>query len=414
MATTYAWFGAVLGYVIQTKCLSIIQSKLLVRNLAKLHYKTSNNPPSKEETSYILSIYLTFIYCVSLLFVLPLSQFLCERLSVIRLDSSLNTSTESSESSDNEQIALDIEETPIEMDLLDSENVPPPTNIVIANTVTQRTDHNNVVYLGKLVALTICLIIPIFTYNYALSLSPAFDVSLIQNTSVFEIITLLMGVCNISKKKNLFKNFIVMMMALIGILIVSYTKATCDLLSGKLTINKHTGEVADPFLFDRLKAGLICGLGSLTIGPFSVLWHHWFGSQNSNSSMERPRLEKYLLCQSTHVSLIGTLCIFMLLPFIPNLANSFQIISYLYMDKFFWVTIMSSILFGTLPNIFSIIILTNESAPEYITTCNLGAIVFMGLADWITEPGQTTIVQWEVIGYMMLASSCIFLSASLK
>ncbi|SMN20270.1 similar to Saccharomyces cerevisiae YBR036C CSG2 Endoplasmic reticulum membrane protein [Maudiozyma saulgeensis] len=443
MSVRYSWFGAVLGYVVQTKCLSIIQSKLLVRSLAKMGYQNSKNPPSREETSYILTIYLTFIYCVSLLFVLPLSQFICDRISAIRMATDISTSTSNYEieietvldnnvnshnnnsnincnnRNSNNGISTDIEEgreedSSIEMDLLNDNSVPPPRNVVIAHNMTPRNDHNTVSYLGKLTVLAFCLIVPIFTYNYALSLSPAFDVSLIQNTAVFEIISLLMGVCNISRKKSLFKNFLVMMSALIGILIVSYTKATCDLLSGKLTINKHTGEVADPFLFDRLKAGLICGLGSLLFGPFAVLWHRWFGMSYMHSLTNIPHVEKYLFRQSTHVSLIGTLCIFMLLPFIPNLANSFQIISYLYMDKFFWVTIMGSILFGTLPNLFSIIILTNEYPPEYITTCNLGAIVFMGLADWITESGQTTIIQWEVIGYMILASSCIYLSISLK
>ncbi|CAD1780283.1 similar to Saccharomyces cerevisiae YBR036C CSG2 Endoplasmic reticulum membrane protein, required for mannosylation of inositolphosphorylceramide and for growth at high calcium concentrations [Maudiozyma barnettii] len=445
MSISYAWFGAVLGYVVQTKCLSIIQSKLLVRSLAKMSYQNSKNPPSREETSYILTIYLTFIYCVSFLFVLPLSQFICDRISAIRMESTISSTSSSNDdietafgshsiddvdrcnddnndnnnnntdsTTTNNNSAMDIEDSAFEMNLLNDASMPPPRNIVIAHNMTRRTDHNTVTYLGKLIVLAFCLIVPIFTYNYALSLSPAFDVSLIQNTAVFEIVSLLLGVCNISRKQSLFKNFLVMMSALIGILIVSYTKATCDLLSGKLSINKHTGEVADPFLFDRLKAGLICGLGSLLLGPFAVLWHRWFGLTNTHSLMGKPCIEKYLFRQSTHVSLIGTICIFMLLPFIPNLANSFQIISYLYMDKFFWVTIMGSILFGTLPNLFSIIILTNEYSPEFITTCNLGAIVFMGLADWITEPGQTTVIQWEVIGYMVLASSCIYLSISLK
>lgn len=424
MLSIYTWFGTVLGYVSQTKCLSIIQSQLLTRNLAKGN-NTLKNPLSKEETSYILTIYLTFIYCVSLLFMLPISQFISEKLSNAQ-NINLNEDPES----------IQTDPPFIEMELLDAHSeehdfndgtdISTGTNNLIhsssdsntnlnsiALSTSSSSNDNTIAYLGKLIVLSIFLIIPLFTYIYALSLSPAFDVSLIQNTAVFEITTLLLGVFNISKKKNLFRNFFIMMMALIGILIISYTKATCDLLSGKLSINQHTGEVVDPFLFDRLKAGLVCGLGSLAIGPFVVLWHHWFiKGKNVHSENTAPSTRDFLVKQSTHISLIGTLCLFMLLPFIPNISNSFQIISLLYMDKFFWVTIMGSIIFGTVPHILSIIGLTNEKSPEYLTTCNLGAIIFMGLAEWISEPSQTTIVRWEVIGYIMLASSCIFLSIS--
>ena len=484
----YSWFGTVLGYVVQTKCLSIIHSKIMMRSLAKGERDALKGPATGDDPAYILTIYLTFIYCVSLLFMLPVAQFACERIAGMRwhqqqaaresassnavsANNDTSTTTLSSSSavpSAGAGTALTEESlsttdnsdssATIEMDLLNAVEAQVPmcttrqqerirqeqlriledmqeeqaahvTGIATESgslpISSSRSDSHGVrttdgpdspvAYLSKLAALAVCLVVPLFTYVYALSLSPAFDVSLIQNTSVFEITTLLFGVCGISRKRNLFRNFLVMMTALVGILIVSYTKATCDLLSGKLTINKHTGEVADPFLFDRLKGGLVCGLGSLMLGPFAVLWHHWFGSdvQRGRSTAVVP-VEKFVVKHSMHVSLVGTVCLFLLLPFIPKLTRSFDLISSLYMDKFFWVTIMCSILFGTLPNLFAVMAMLHDRTPEFLTTCNLGAIIFMGLTDWILEPGQTTIVQWEVIGYMMLASSCIFLTVTLR
>lgn len=447
----YTWFGTVLGYVVQTKCLSIIHSKIMIRSLAKGERDALKGPATGDDPAYILTIYLTFIYCVSLLFMLPVAQFVCERIACMRCCQQAERvgAVASTTGEQNDPSSMSGSRA-IEMELLDAVEAQVPlcttrqqehvrqeqlriledmqedqaahvTGIASGSVSpaepgtilrsTSDTPDSPVAYICKLAALAVCLVVPLFAYVYALSLSPAFDVSLIQNTAVFEITTLLFGVCGIARKNNLFRNFVVMMTALIGILIVSYTKATCDLLSGKLTVNKHTGEVADPFLFDRLKGGLVCGLGSLMLGPFAVLWHHWFGNQRSNGTEP---IEKFVVKHSTHISLVGTVCLFLLLPFIPKLTRSFDLISSLYMDKFFWVTIMCSILFGMLPNLFAVMALLHDCTPEFLTTTNLGAIIFMGLTDWILEPGQTTIVQWEVIGYMMLASSCIYLAVTLR
>lgn len=141
------------------------------------------------------------------------------------------------------------------------------------------------------------------------------------------------------------------------------------------------------------------------MGPFAVLWNRWFTAKGA--------MRTTLAQQSQHLGLIGCISMLMLLPFLPALSTSNDYISLLYTDKSFWLTIMGSIIFGILPNLLSLIQLNRTAPPEYITTCFLGIIIFMGLADWVTEPTQTMIVRWEVIGYLMLAISCVTLSYTL-
>ncbi|CCD25958.2 mannosylinositol phosphorylceramide synthase regulatory subunit NDAI_0G01820 [Naumovozyma dairenensis CBS 421] len=436
MKAVALWFTIVLGYVIQTKGFSHIQSKRYPSNVqTPLHsnpnrdsYSNSTSAPTlhgrsnipnatattatgEPLNSHTLTVYLTFIYFASWLLILPISRIWNETTS------SSTFSTVSS--NDNEQLLpLSMNDpngnSSSSLSLDDGD-----TNDATLGDKIKKEEEFRVLspstfkYVCKLFILSLLAVINVFTYNLALSLSPAFDVALIENTSIFEIVTLLYGVCNVSRKNYIFRNFFVMMIALIGILIVSYTKATCDLLAGKLSINQDTGEVTDPFLFDRLKGALICGLGALTIGPFAVLWNYWFATTTVTSPTSKSVKKATLTEQSSHLALIGCISMFLLLPFLPTLPSPNEYISLLYSDKSFWLTIMASVMFGILPNVIAMIELNNYAPPEYLTTCFLGIIIFMGLADWICEPTQTVIVRWEVIGYIMLSISCVILAFTL-
>lgn len=403
MSTTALWFAVVLSYVIQTRGFSHIQSRTFLSNLkapAKATADAAAQAAQAAQESYgtkTLTVYLTFIYFASWLLVLPLSRLWKDDAKpLLPLENSIASNSSLSLDHDEDDEIDNVIDTVTVDNLLENEGKQEEFSLLSVATAK---------YVAKLSILAVLAVVNIFTYNMALSLSPAFDVALIENTSIFEIVTLLYGVCNISRKNYVFRNFFVMMVALIGILIVSYTKATCDLLAGKLSINQDTGEVNDPFLFDRLKGGLICGLGALTMGPFAVLWNRWFTAKGA--------MRTTLAQQSQHLGLIGCISMLMLLPFLPALSTSNDYISLLYTDKSFWLTIMGSIIFGILPNLLSLIQLNRTAPPEYITTCFLGIIIFMGLADWVTEPTQTMIVRWEVIGYLMLAISCVTLSYTL-
>lgn len=254
-------------------------------------------------------------------------------------------------------------------------------------------------YLAKLVVLSFLLLVAVFSYMNSLSLTPAFDVSLVQNTSIFEITSLLYGVCGLTRRKNVFRNFLLMMVALIGILLVSYTKATCDVLAGKFSINEKTGELNDPFLFDRLKSCLLCGLGALTLGPVAVLWNRWFNYSH--------RITISHQCQ--HLTFIASICMVALLPSLPNALSTMAKVP---TDRAFWLGALVTIFLGTLPHIFSLLQIQRQTFPSYSTTVNLGAIIFMGISDWICEPKQTTVLRWEVVGYVMLTISCVVLSVT--
>ncbi|CCF58833.1 hypothetical protein KAFR_0F02360 [Kazachstania africana CBS 2517] len=414
MSVMYSWFIAVLGYVIQTKCVSLIQSQSFLSSIDG----KSIGITSKEQSTGLITIYLTSLYFVSLLLLLPVARFY--------IDFSNRNKNPFEEFEEEESYELN----PVtsSRSTIDQHDELLHTGTIAGNDMNNDTKlaADILKYVGKLVVLSVILVIPVFTYTLALSLSPAFDVALIQNTAAFEIVTLLYGVCGISRKNYIFRNFLVMMSSLIGILIISYTKATCDLLAGKLSVNQVTGEVTDPFLFDRLKGALICGLGTLPVGLFGVLWNRWFNN-NDESTLSAKYLnfnifsrcsndtksDKKLLIQCTHLSLIGFIGTLLIFPFTPSISLSIKIVSLLYAEQTFWLTLMCSIFIGTLPHLFSILNLNRKNPPEFLTTCNFGSIIFMGLAEWVCEPTQTTIVRWEVIGYIMLSLGCIFLSVTL-
>lgn len=426
MSRTIAWFAVVIGYVIQTKGLSVIQSdKFLSLDSIRNEGHIDISRFTVEQMKRGMTIYLTFIHFVSLMLILPIAA-------LVRKDPEPETDEQDFELQEMSPHRGPIEGRSLSMDLsLDLSNLiphepTPPSMSVLSSSSPNNTNPSpsssstsyssslrgsltsllpslsatsTAIYLCKLTILASFLMLPVFTYMLALSLSPAFDVALIQNTSIFEIVTLLYGVCGISRRKYIFRNFLVMSAALFSILIISYTKATCDMLAGKLSINPTTGEVSDPFLFDRLKASLLCGLGNLPIGLFAVLWNRWFGQKSTTMQQ-----------QSSHLSLVGIICIIMLLPFVPGFKVSYQCVQLFNGDELFWLTLVGSIFLGTVPFFYSLLYLNRNAPPEYLTTCNLGAIIAMGIMEWLSEPVQTTIVRWEVIGYIILSLSCIFLS----
>lgn len=370
MATGIYWFVAVFGYIVQTKCLSILQTR------------DGLEDNDDEKTHQGLMVLLTFIYFSSWVLLKPISVFFHGEGGDVKsyLAVPLGSTTEvelQSFSEEHENTAA--------------------TAAPVGAAVSPGGRKFTVKYVAKLLTLSVLLLIPMLSYTMAISMSPAFDVSLIQNTSIFEITSLLYGVCGLTKRRNLLRNFVVMMAALFGILIVSYTKATCDLLAGKLSINESTGELNDPFLFDRLKSALLCGLGALTIGPFAVLWNKWFNNSKNITLTE----------QCSHLSKIGFTCMICLLPLFPSLKDA---ISFVYKDQAFWGIAISSTLLGSLPAVLSLLQINRRTNAEYATTINLGNIIFMGISDWIFEPKQTTIIRWEVIGYVILSLCCIILS----
>ncbi|QLQ80386.1 hypothetical protein HG537_0D03870 [Torulaspora globosa] len=376
MATRIYWFTAVAGYIIQTKCFSNLQTR-------------ENYEDAKDEKMHQgLMVVLSFMYFASWLLLPVISRLFDDREACKKRYSPAPLGFASSSSD------LELQTFDEEPELVND------TAELMRNNDNKSEIGNKISfkYIAQLVTLSVLGFIPMLAYMMALSMSPGFDIALIQNTSVFEITSLLYGVCGLTKRRNVVTKFLIMMIALIGILIVSYTKATCDLLAGKLSINEKTGELNDPFLFDRLKSSLLCGLGALTIGPFAVLWHRWFNKRSKQVTMRE---------QAGHLSIMGVICMVLLLPFFPTLAGT---ISSIYKDKSFWLVSMAALIFGTFPHVVSLLQVTRKTTPEYSTTINLGAIIFMGIADWICEPTQTTIVRWEVIGYIMLSVCCIMLS----
>lgn len=403
MSTTLLWFSSVIGYVIQTKCLSNIQSK---KEISVGPNGTIATPETNGDNgnSSSLTFYLTFMYFASWLLLVPASRLWKKMRPMFVSDSDSNRN---SQFDNNNSGSVTNEDVDTFSHVLDDPQPRIPAQQQKQKIISVATFK----YVAKLTVLALIMIVADLTYNMALSLSPAFDVALMQNTAIFEIVTLLYGVCGISRKNYVFRNFLIMMNAVIGILIISYTKATCDMLAGKLSVNPNTGELSDPFLFDRLKGALICGLGALIMGPFAVLWNRWFCSnisKNENSAI-------VLVKQSTHMALIGIIGMVILLPFIPKFPSreSVESISLFYNDKSFWFSLLGSIIFGSLPSLISILELNRKAPAEYLTTCNLGVIIFMGLAEWVCEPTQTTIVRWEVIGYIMLTVSLLVLSVTL-
>lgn len=437
------WFCVVIGYCIQTKGFSYLQSNNFLPLEYKLHGdKIDITKYSLDDLQNGMTVYLTSIFFASMLLLLPiaLSRSQWNKLNFIECYNYSNitsnfvngdTINNSNNNNNNNNISDNINgngnnsnsnntingtQESFEMHDLVTENrsMSMEISLDMLNLVDNYNDNiesrdenkkwfNLLIYLAKLIILSITLLFPIFIYIFALSMSPAFDIALIQNVSIFEIVTLLYGVCGVSKKRFIIKNYLIMMVALISILIISYTKATCDILAGKLSINPNTGEVIDPYLFDRLKASLVCGLGNLPIGLFAVLWNLWFNKRSNNIQQ-----------QCAHLSIIGIIGLIILFPFIPNLKISYKVISLFNGDGKFWFTLVASIFFGSIPYMFSMVWLNMKYPPEYLTTCNLGIIIFMGIADWLLEPTQTTIVRWEVISYILLSICCILLESTLR
>ncbi|CCK72496.1 uncharacterized protein KNAG_0K01310 [Huiozyma naganishii CBS 8797] len=373
MSANILWFTVVSSYIVQTKCFS--------RILSRQKYSSYNNSDGADNSDGVstpiqnLSVQMAIVYFASWLLLLPIARI----WNITTLKSSALESGAESSSSLNLVRSTDnfFDET---------------TNGSRWTRIRERFR-----FCSKILLLSILLVIPIISYTVALSLSPAFDVTLIQNTSTFEIVTLLYGVFNIAKRKNVFRNFVIMMVALMGILIVSYTNATCDLLAGKLSINKETGEVNDPFLFDRLKASLLCGLCSLALGPFAVLSQKWLTNQRAETNRKT-------------LFFITITCIVLLLPLLPKDSKFFATMAEDNLGCFLLLGIVG----GIVPNVISIIMLNKCSAPEFITTTNLAIIVLMGLSQWICESNETFIVRWEVIGYLMLTVSGLALFFTLR
>lgn len=248
-----------------------------------------------------------------------------------------------------------------------------------------------------------------YTFLMSLNLSPALDIAIIHNTSMFEIVSLLLVVTGLASRRHLLQNFLMMVVILIGILIVSYTKATCDVLSGKLSINQDTGELNDPFLFDRLKGALICGLGALTIGPVFVLWSKWTANaKNTKEGAIRPfttsRDRNYV--SNCEISLVGVFNLMILgtaLLVCGKGGSGSQTVMY----KSEWILV--SIFAGHLPMVVATVHLSRRVSPIFTSTCFIGCIVFTALADWIAESAQSIITRWEVIGYLMVSITGIFL-----
>ncbi|CAL9729612.1 mannosyl phosphorylinositol ceramide synthase regulatory protein Csg2p [Monosporozyma unispora] len=379
MSSNLLWLTVLGSYIVQTKSFSKILGRPTynnnnnnnnIGNINNIHNATDDSKDNTIKPIKNLSVQIAIVYFAAWFLLIPLSRFW-----------NLPHKSSSTENEDVEvsNLNLDRDDTAQESKF---------------SVLCSKLKH-----FSKIFTLSLFISIAVLSYTLALTMTPAFDVTLIQNTSIFEITTLLYGVCGVSKRQNVFRNFIFMMMALIGILIVSYTNATCDLLAGKLSINKETGEVNDPFLFDRLKAALLCGLGSLTIGPFAVLSNKWL--TNEKPSMNR-----------RNVSYIALTSICLLIPFIPKKSSFWMDMNS--NNESGWLFLMIAIVGGILPNIISIILLNKNSPPEFVTTANLAVIVLMGIVQGLSESNETYIVRWEVIGYIMLTCSAIFLFISLR
>lgn len=381
MSSNIFWLTALGSYIVQTKSFSKILGRPIINNnnnktnkinsINNIHNASNElNDETAIKPIKNLSVQIAIVYFAAWFLLLPL--FRCWNLA-------RKTSSMENEELNGSNINLERDDT-----------IPQSK----ASIIISKLKH-----FFKILTLSLLISTAVLSYTLALTMTPAFDVTLIQNTAIFEITTLLYGVCSISKRQNVFRNFIFMMIALVGILIVSYANATCDLLAGKLSINKETGEVNDPFLFDRLKAALLCGLGSLTIGPFAVLSNKWLTN-------EKPAINRRNVCY------IALTSICLLIPFIPKKSSFWTDMNS--NNESGWLFLILAIVGGILPNIISIIQLNKNSPPEFVTTANLAVIVLMGIVQGLSESNETYIIRWQVIGYIMLTTSAIFLFISLR
>ncbi|SCU80569.1 LADA_0B08328g1_1 [Lachancea dasiensis] len=280
----------------------------------------------------------------------------------------------------------------------------------VATTPTAK--GNPKVLLSQLVRalfLAIMLCSAQYTYLVALGLSPALDVAIIHNLSMFEIVSLLLGITGMASRRNMLRNFALIIIVLVGILTISYTKASCDLLSGKLALNTKTGELDDPFLFDRLKSALTCGLGALAVGPVFVMWSKWTSATQScteDTSSSKLGQAVKVCTLSYEISVIGVINLLILAPImtyhrqeLPLTVPSVSETLYIFLFVFA----------GHLVMVASLVHLSFQVSPRFTSTCFLGSIVFTALADWVTQTNEITITRWEVIGYITLSVSGLIL-----
>ncbi|GMM58016.1 hypothetical protein DAKH74_046320 [Maudiozyma humilis] len=371
------WLAVVATYMVQMRFFARIVGRDQSINEATQEIQEGHVKPG-------FTVHLAILYLASWYFLIPFSNYIWSHNA---LDTPAPVQESGSSASFNEGTELD------------DMSVPVP----VLRAAPSGFAHH-VRYFMKILAMSFFLAIVVVTYTLGLHLSPEFDITLIQNCAFFEITTLLYGVCNVSRNKHVFRNFLIMMLAVLSILVVSYTNATCMLLSGKLSVNKETKEVNDPWLFDRLKAGLITGLGSLAIGPFAVWCNQWFE--------QRHRVEK-IAANRRNMFWIPTVSICLLLPFVktqqlPEVWDAY------YSSPKFWMHLVGALVFGVWPNFVAVVKLNALYPNEFITTANLGVIIVTGLFEWICQSGQTVIVRWEVISYLFLTLCTIFLYFSLR
>ncbi|SCW01580.1 LAFE_0E02784g1_1 [Lachancea fermentati] len=372
------WVTTVAGYVIQTKSISHIYSNTVDQKTDALYFLFTHY------ASWILVSPLTILYYCVKNRSQPKSQAIAMR--------SLGTRDNISED--------------VETQILES-----------------KQSRIDIIHLIKLFVLAVLMAIGGYTYFMSLKMSPAVDIAIIDNTSKFEIVSLLIGVCGITSRRHVLRNFLLMTLILVGVVIVSYTKATCDLLSGKLSINQETGELTDPFLFDRLKGALICGLGALVNGPIIVLWNKWIVRgiveasdtdededgidqiTNKNSSVEKSLAINY------QISLIGIINLLFLGPILLfNCRHNppTQTVGF----KSAWTIV--SVLLGHLPMLLSYVHLSEKSSPEFATTTFIGSIIATAIAEWIGESTMTIVTRWEVVGYLIVSIGAILLASNYK
>ncbi|SCU94094.1 LAME_0F06084g1_1 [Lachancea meyersii CBS 8951] len=375
---TGMWLVAVLGYVIQTKAIS--------------HVYSLTDPEKQQSSSHQEALCLLFAHLSAWTVMAPLTE-LFSRLKSGSLGGNGPRFTEMLPVTISAAVVTDEEL------FLDNDSLPRATG-------TLRTQLKR---LLQVVVLASLLIVAGYTFLVALRLSPALDVAMMHNTSMFEIVSLLLVVAGVAPRKHLVRNFALMVVILAGIFIVSYTKATSDLLSGKLSVNESTGELDDPFLFDRLKGALTCGLGALTIGPFFVLWSKWSATAQTGpvdsirpylTHRERTRISNF------EISQLGVMNLLILGPllFFSGTNNLWAQCTW---SKSAWILV--SVFAGHLPMIWALVNLSDRVSPQYASTCFVGAIVFMAAADCISETTQIIVTRWEVIGYLMISVAGLLL-----
>jgi len=230
------WLTVVVTYMIQTRSFeNIVGREQLVDQDTQQVLKPQSVPRQG------FTVHLAILYLLSWYLLIPFSKMIWS-----------HNETEDVMNNKNEGLDTEADENDDNVDLSEPIELPQPVS-------TDKGLSSNIRYFAKIFIMAFFLSITVVTYTLGLGISPSFDITLIQNCAFFEITTLLYGVCSVSKNKNVFRNFLIMMVAVTSILIVSYTNATCNLLAGKMSVNKETKEVNDPWLFDTLNAGLITG-----------------------------------------------------------------------------------------------------------------------------------------------------------